>query len=858
MTKLKKISAAVVSVLLASTMCLGIAACDDNPSDSSTDVSTTTSDVYATDISGVTLNLQVGHNSTTTSTSFLSLGDNLTLSDGNTYAEGDMKPTWDALADALGIAGFNDVYQGKDTSANLSNATQAATSESFSWSNTDIITSDLSEITSTVSKGTSILNLGEYLDQMPNFKAYLEANPVVEYSIVSDVDGDDKVIYVAPYFDGNDDIERYVIARQDWVDILLGKDSALSSLANGDTWASASKSSGATAVSSYMQQTGTLAVEITDTTNKTSTTTIYKNYANVLTEIADSTSELYAAYYDIASTTYSGTSGNIVDIQNKALEVNSSATGKQLVRLVRAYIDACYTTTSTGSTSYYEDPADLFNGVDAAWDVDDLVALLRCVITNSANLCAQTGGTATGIFTRTALNDRTPDIVRLAGQLYGVRGVDSRYEYTYIDASGKLQSALNDEELWTALDNMHDLYTEGLVYNGNYDTTANADGATTTLKGGNSTEGFMMYDYVQTQTLYGFYLENGLTDPTGGLPDDYDFSPILNPLSKWSVNGTDDVTMRFTESWRSVKTSGIAINGAVADDPAKLAACLKFVDYIFSNDGHILMTYGPMATEAGNAETSNGGFWYNDVATEANITEVATLDEVSGQYTIKDEYKSQYFVYQNKVYTGTYYKGYTTPTLTTATINSFLGTSTAGKAIAANTNTSNATLNFTNYARKIIGSTLPVAEKDQCFEYQLTSEMGKAGADNVSDALVNGAIKGMTLSKESSTGYWYMVVPTGLPLTDLQSTTMSGQITLLYITGTAATSALSSSKAFYSVMQYVVINGLDGGTYTSNDQSWITGSSASAMVTNMVAAGSQTREDLANSAWQQLVTWYNI
>ena len=29
-------------------------------------------------------------------------------------------------------------------------------------------------------------------------------------------------LYVAPYFDGNDDIERYCIIRQDWADLLLG------------------------------------------------------------------------------------------------------------------------------------------------------------------------------------------------------------------------------------------------------------------------------------------------------------------------------------------------------------------------------------------------------------------------------------------------------------------------------------------------------------------------------------------------------------------------------------------------------------------------------------------------------------
>ncbi len=41
-------------------------------------------------------------------------------------------------------------------------------------------------------------------------------------------------------------------------------------------------------------------------------------------------------------------------------------------------------------------------------------------------------------------------MVRLASQLYGVRGADSRYEYTYIDKDGKLQDARNSEEFFAA------------------------------------------------------------------------------------------------------------------------------------------------------------------------------------------------------------------------------------------------------------------------------------------------------------------------------------------------------------------------------------------------------------------------
>ena len=492
--------------------------------------------------------------------------------------------------------------------------------------------------------------------------------------------------------------------------------------------------------------------------------------------------------------------------------------------------------------------------------------MLRCVITCGSDL---TTGTVAGLFTRTAQNDRTPDMLRLAGQLYGVRGVDSRYEYTYIDSDGEIWDARNDSDLWEALELMNNLWDEGLIYQLNYDTSVNKSSDTTYLTGGNATEGFMMYDFVQTQTSTGFSAENeGVSGKyQGTLSSTHNFAPVINPVSKWSVNDDDDTIMRFTESWRSTKTSGIIINGAVENDTSKLIACLKFVDYLFSNDGQILMTYGPMAAGEGNDTYGDGGWWYNTEVSVSTIDSGATAlsdlvgsgvsyDSTSGQYYIDkstSDLAATYFIYNNKIYTGTYYKGYTAPTITTELYNSFVGLGAVASAITGLDEIKGAIQSFTNYARYIIGSTLPVAVKDQCFEYQLTSQMGKAGADNVSVALVNGALKGMSL--DASDGYWYMVVPTGLPFTSGESSTMSGQSTLQYITGTLYN---SDNKNVYSVFQYVIMYGLNGGTYNSNNQTWVVGQNVSDMLTNMEDAGSVIREEIIQSAWTRLKGWYNI
>ena len=72
----------------------------------------------------------------------------------------------------------------------------------------------------------SLVNIAEYLDQMPNFKAYLDENPIVRLSITGDTTTG--AIYFSPYFDGVNDIERMPLMRVDWVQKLLDGEGAFS------------------------------------------------------------------------------------------------------------------------------------------------------------------------------------------------------------------------------------------------------------------------------------------------------------------------------------------------------------------------------------------------------------------------------------------------------------------------------------------------------------------------------------------------------------------------------------------------------------------------------------------------------
>ncbi len=731
----------------------------------------------------VTLNIAIGHNSAATSTHFASnLGKTLTLPDGNQYSNGDAKPAWAQMGKDLNIT-WNDVFKGWSSNSNLNKI--VAGDDGASYATTDMYTTDLSVAVSQAAAGISILNLADYLDYMPNFAKFLNENPIVYLSLLqsgmSTTDGSGKTLYVAPYFDGYDDIERYCLMRQDMVEKLLNGDTASTSTATFKDVCGETPS-----VSAYMGATGKLAIDSLNATG-TAVTKIVKNYDAVVTAAKDENTALGAAYKAIAGEAYAEESGNIVDLMNYAVKKNNEATGAQLLTLFRAYIDVCYQ--KEDGSAYYTSTtrANLFNGYDACWDADDLAALLRCAMTNSGMLVGE-GKELGGIAPRSGQNDRTPDMVSLAGQLFGARGATSRFEQTYIDNSGNLQDARNDAHYWEAMALFHNFRAEGLIadYTG-YGDFKGAQGLQA------EKEYLMLYDYSQTQTSSAIALDAGIEMD---LPEGYHFGPVMTPVAKWDVNGNgtygeEGEIIRFTESWRSTKTGGLALNGALKEDANKLKAALQFVDYLYSEDGQIVSTYGPMATNA----QGTGGFWYNEAGTKG---------------------AADSFQYKGNYYKGTMYKGKATPTVTTTLYDAFAGKEGVTGGGAANLEGTQRS--FTDYARKLIGSTLPVGVKDQSFENQLTASMGREGANKVGQGLALGTVKGMSLAIDEN-NYWFTCVPSGLPIASniqadiLDNTNMQH---LKYITGTAKK---SGDKNFLSIMNYVILNGLTG-TYNQQDEQY--------------------------------------
>ena len=594
---------------------------------------------------GTILRMATGYNSAKTGLFFDAsvAGEGITLANGVTYFTDDLKPTWVAVQDRLGMK-FENHYQGN-----------SAQKEFEFWQSRlneiDMISGTASQLSEYGENG-ALINLAEYLDLMPNFKKYLEQNPIVLLSITGNTETG--AIYFSPYFDGVNDIERMPLMRTDWVQTLLNGE--------GDFTAAKSGNLAAAAYTPYMPTSGKLTVDVVKA-DASGTETVTKNY-------------------DAA--------GNIIKTMNDALAAGT-VDGVAAVNMLRDYIDTAY-------NGYYgTNRADLFIGQNAAWDADELVALLRCVVANAQTL----NGTDNieGLFSREDNNNqRRVDMFRFCGTLFGVRGLESRQDYLYVGADGKLHDARQEEDTYEALARMNAMVQEGLISDSFVNSSA--EKTETMLE---HDLGFMHYDYNQTQTVYN----------ETKLDENEQYRAVMIPVARW-FDGTDanGVYMRFTESWRSVKTDGWAISkSGVGDDQNKLYAALKLIDYAYSAEGMILMSYGPDEFIKTNADGSYVTFNFNGdqmpVISDATYAEL--WEKASG--------------------------------------------------------------NYTNYARQFLGSTLSFV-KSQAFEYQCTSVDGKEGAAIISNAIALGVIKHPELALTENP--WYTIVPTVLPNTSQETAMING------------------------------------------------------------------------------------
>ncbi len=387
---------------------------------------------------------------------------------GNKYSVGDWKPTWKALQERLNLS-FTNATAGN----NVDNNYTAYKAQGFG--NIDIITGKASSFA--VDGPTSFVNLMCYLDRMPNFLNFLVNHPIVLKTVTSLGDNNQDAIYYAPYFDGYDDIERMTLLREDWlVKLLDGTDTNFDTDTTLETHYTAK-----IAKKDYT-------VKVAASLDNTETKEIKKNQSTK----------------------------NIIEIQN-ALEVKN---GETLTKALLQYIKDVY-------GEQYKKPSDLFMGVDAAYDADEFIALLRCVKTNPVLLSGDKTKEIIPFYPRAVSNDRLSDIFRWGAHLWGVQGVESRSGFLFIDNEDERTVKDARGQLSTAqmLDNLHQIYDEGLILKNFTDKTATGGTSgnfNTDL--GTANKGFATYDYCQTQTALNTY---------GYANNEFKLIPVIGAFTNW-------------------------------------------------------------------------------------------------------------------------------------------------------------------------------------------------------------------------------------------------------------------------------------------------------------------------------------
>ena len=224
--------------------------------------------------------------------------------------------------------------------------------------------------------------------------------------------------------------------------------------------------------------------------------------------------------------------------------------------------------------------------------------------------------TIQGLFSREDNNNqRRIDMFRFAGTLFGVRGLESRQDFLYVGNDGKLHDARQELDTYKAMERMTALAKEGLISKSFIDMSE--ESTATMLE---NDLGFMHYDYNQTQTVYN----------ATKLQEGEKYMAVMVPVARWN-DGTGEQFFRFTESWRSVKTDGWAISVKGVDgNQDKLYAALKLIDYAYSAEGQILMSYGPDAfIKTGETFLFNG----KEMPVIADATYEELWEKASGNYT---------------------------------------------------------------------------------------------------------------------------------------------------------------------------------------------------------------------------------
>jgi len=580
------------------------------------------------------------------------------------YNKGDYKPFWEYVQNKLHIT-----LKEHAAAANSGEKKSVAYFRD-NWLNkpyADISMGTVNAITKYAVSGNkeTILDLRPYMfdkdfkiidgTKLPNLAKFLKKNFGVMTSIMTakHSKADQAALYFVPYMDGFDDNERSIMVRQDYITKLLDNN-----------------------LPYYSEDNNIIGPQGSNAKYKLSIEEPYikdKTYDIKLPNVNIDTGAILPGGYNVKYTKreLDATHLSIIEQQNELIK-KGEATSKKLVKQFKDYINWRYIdNTQPGYTEIFKKPSDLFLGWKACYDTDELIALMRLVKVSSKTLYGKDDNMEMVTwFPSEWTNMRSADLYRWAGQVFGVRGTDSRTGYLYFNglntfkepykSTDKIHDCRGDKEMWNLLKTLQKLYKEGLLMQ-DFDSQT-ATGTNNRLfneqllleykeekdKPNKKYHGFMEYYVASSESKFNEYNEEYQKTSDKKTEDGTIFGPMIGAVTKWDTDNdtkqgeTDarDTYMQFTESWISAKTSGLCLNADLANNEAKREAAFSLIDYIFSPKGKADYNYGPM--EYGYyypGDTSDGGDGFDH--------ETGEIKPKTGTYP---EGKKGYVEYKGKKY----------------------------------------------------------------------------------------------------------------------------------------------------------------------------------------------------------------
>ena len=601
------------------------------------------------------------------------------------YNKGNLLPTWKSFRENLNITGG--IRDAADYSSTSDDDTYTKVSSNGYKSQTDssqmidLFYNTTANIEKMGAAGEAV-DLLQYVNagKMPAFKAWLEANPTMAKAITKG-----GKIYYTPYFDGYQDVERTLVMDTNVAKTVLDAK-------NFDSFDTTTNGKGAA--------------------NNTLQSATYKPYMDDNYNYrAQRTTVPCLKGSKVENVTITQTK-NIILQQNELLA--NGCTGKQLAEQFRSYLDTAFAG-YIGEGKIFENYSDIFVSEAAAYNTDELIALMRVVKANPGVVTGDPNAEVEGLFPRGSGSKSSNRVDNIADfmQIWGVQGMSSKKEMLYFDANGCINDAASTYQTYDCLNNLSALYQEGLIVNEFWNVNVSTSGTYYLDKyfgktADNPGYGLLMFDYAASTGATNDVVDGIGTDPkmrqegfnqAGTVTG---IRPILPPLAYWATSNefdayeqslndkTGKTLLRYYEENRSLKST----SWCIPTSSDNIEGAIRLMDYLFTLEGTRIQDFGP----------SDSGYW--------------TLGTVAG----------------------------TEAPVMSDTIKTMIG---------------NSGLDFWSFMRAKVGSTHGVGHvRETSIQIQSCNSYSQVGLNYLEDAIAYGVVYANRVDKHGTTYSWDCTVPT--------------------------------------------------------------------------------------------------